>query len=94
MIDLEKSILYVGGVRSFIDFVQASIDSRDYIKCLCWKCKNLCVIRLDEVEILIIINGIDLEYTRWVFYIELYKQSTFITLDSITDIRNLDENNE
>ena len=68
-------IPYARGVRAFIDFVKASVDSRGYIKCPCRRCKNLCAIGLDEAESHIFVNGMDLGYTRWVLHGEPYAES-------------------
>lgn len=85
---------YTHGVRTFIDFARASANSRGYIKCPYWGCKNLCAIGLAEVESHIFAKGMDLGYTWWVLHGELYAQSADALFSHLNYLWHMDDDYE
>ncbi|XP_062145287.1 uncharacterized protein LOC133852537 [Alnus glutinosa] len=59
---------YSKGVEQFIKMACGHVDELNRIKCPCRKCENRYYKPIDMVEDDLFINGIDMNYTPWVFH--------------------------
>jgi hypothetical protein len=59
---------YSKGVEQFIRMARGHVDELNRIKCPCRKCENHYYKPIDMVKDDLFLNGIDMNYTQWVFH--------------------------
>ncbi|XP_035546566.1 uncharacterized protein LOC109010822 [Juglans regia] len=63
-----RSPAYAAGVNNFLEMAQNHARGSDRIRCPCRICSNNLFLPLFTVESHLFINGIDLNYTEWIFH--------------------------
>ncbi|CAN1181773.1 hypothetical protein LINPERHAP2_LOCUS35603 [Linum perenne] len=66
---------YNEGVKSFMQFVEDHIGANKEVPCPCNQCLNVLLKTQDVVLAHLMINGMDVGYTKWVYHGEIYNLS-------------------
>ncbi|CAN1800358.1 hypothetical protein LINPERHAP1_LOCUS22505 [Linum perenne] len=88
------SVEYIKGVSSFMNFVQDHFGNDVHIHCPCKSCLNVFQESQEVVLSHLMINGIDVGYTRWVYHGEQFNADEDDLNMLGNDLLQGDEDNE
>jgi len=57
---------YIGGVKSFMDFIKERFNETEQILCPCTNCLNHKYLHQNDAERHLLLNGMSTTYTRWI----------------------------